>query len=373
MNLRSFTLAAALSSFFGFGAIAQTPSSRLTSATPISIAARVDYSASKNLIAFDQANGTDRYFDVYTIRPNGTTKTCLTCNAPIAQQHNGNPSWDPTSQYILFQVQDSNLAIPPNLVPIWYRASNPGWGTNANLWLMNSEATSFWKLTSVVSGGGVLHAHWSRSGSRITWANKISSATSLGQWEIKVADLAWNSGVPSLVNGQTFAPFGNGVLYETHSFSPDDNKILFSAGTPGDPSTSLDLYLLDLMNGSTQNLTNSVGVWDEHAHYTPDGTKIVWASSAGITLTRDYFVPFLDYWIMNADGTNRLRLTYFNTPGYPESYPNGLVCADFSFSTSPQLFFASLEKNMVPLPGSSMQYELTVMKLKAGPGTVSAP
>jgi Tol biopolymer transport system component len=41
-----------------------------------------------------------------------------------------------------------------------------------------------------------------------------------------------------------------------------------------------------------------------------------------------------DYWIMDADGKNQRRLTYFNEPGHDESIqsPSGAVAADFAWS-----------------------------------------
>jgi Tol biopolymer transport system component len=345
-------------------ALAQTSPSRLQTTTAISLGARVDYSPVKQLIAYDQT-GSDTLFDVYTIFQNGTSKKCLTCGAPIPQGQNGNPTWHPSGEYILFQNEDTSLAVPPLLAPIWYRASNPGYGTNNNLWLMTSDATQFWQLTSVQSGQGVLHPQWSHDGKRITWAAKLSSDNSTGEWQIQIADLVWTNGVPSLANIQSLAPFGTSVFYETHSFSPDDKKILFSGGDPSNSAVSLDIYLIDIVTGAPQNLTNSPGVWDEHAHYSPDGTKIVWGSSAAINNPRSYFVPFTDYWAMNADGSGKQRLTYFNTPGYAEYYPNGLVCADFTFGPSSAWIIGSLEQNQVPSPASSMRYFLNVLKLRA--------
>ena len=36
--------------------------------------------------------------------------------------------------------------------------------------------------------------------------------------------------------------------------------------------------------------------------------------------------------MMDPDGSNKRRLTYFNTPGHPESVEPGAVAADFAWS-----------------------------------------
>ena len=41
--------------------------------------------------------------------------------------------------------------------------------------------------------------------------------------EIKLADLVWTNGVPSLANTQTYEPV-KGTLYEPYSFSADDSR-----------------------------------------------------------------------------------------------------------------------------------------------------
>jgi Tol biopolymer transport system component len=337
--------------------------SRLLSSTLIGTGARVDWSPVRGLLVFDKT-GADRYFDVYTMLPNGSAKTCLTCDRAIPQLHIGNPAWHPSGNYILFQVQDPSLPfLPPDREPIAWRMTNPGWGTNNNLWLMTADATQFWQLTSVAAGMGVLHPHFNSDGSRLTWAEKVGLIGADQQWLIKVADLVWTGDTPSLANIVEVQPLGIDLFYETHDWSPDDSKILFSAGFPS--LKVLDLYTYELASGAVRNLTNSPDVWDEHAHYSPDGQLIVWSSSRDITTTRDYFVPFLDYWAMSANGGNAIRLTYFNDPGYPEHYELGLVTADFAFGPNSQYIIGSLEQTSSD-PLRHMTYVISVLKLARG-------
>ena len=331
---------------------------------------RLDWSSVKNLIVYDKT-GSDGYYDVYTMAKDGSGSQCLTCGKPIPQLNNGNPAWDPTGSYIVFQSQDPSLAfLPVEKQAIATRMTSPGWGTNNNLWLMTSDGSQFWQLTNVASGMGTLHACFSHGGTKLLWSEKTGLVGLAEQWTIKLADLVWINGVPQLQNITLIQPLGINIFYETHDFSPDDRKILLSAGFEnGDPSASaLDIYVYDLSAGTLQDLTNTPTEYDEHAHFTPDGSKIVWASSRNITLTRSYFVPFLDYWIMNADGSNQQRVTYFNDPTAPEYYANGLLTTDFSFGPTSQWMFSRLEVTVTDLPQYNNVAEvIAVAKLKTAP------
>jgi hypothetical protein len=176
----------------------------------------------------------------------------------------------------------------------------------------------------------VLHPHFHTAGTRLVWSERVGfDEYPSEQWVMKTGAFRWIGGEPVLSGVQSLAPIGVDAFYETHGFSPDGRQLLFSAGQLMD--SSLDIYLLDLISGELKNLTNSPSDYDEHAQFTPDGSSIVWASSRDITIPRQYFVPYLDYWVMRTDGTGRQRLTYFNQPGEREYYSNGIVCGDLTF------------------------------------------
>jgi hypothetical protein len=78
----------------------------------------------------------------------------------------------------------------------------------------------------------------------------------------------------------------------------------------------------------------------------PDGSRIIWASSRDVAVEREYFVPFLDYWIMDPDGSNPRRLTHFNDPDAPEYFEDGVVTADFAFSGDGMRLARRLELSM---------------------------
>ena len=79
---------------------------------------------------------------------------------------------------------------------------------------------------------------------------------------------------------------------------------------------------------------------------------IVWASSTGIsqdktTNFRDTLgsPPKLDYWIMDADGSNKKQLTHFNDPNDPQYSKNIISVGDFDWSPDGRSMVARVRRN----------------------------
>jgi hypothetical protein len=229
---------------------------------------------------------------------------------------------------------------------------------------MNSGGTEFYQLTRISAGMAVLHPQWSHNGQLILWSEKIGSVGADGQWTMHLANVTWTAFGPSLTNIRSIAPMGTDTFYETSCFSADDSHILFTAGSPS--LSQMNIYQYDLTTGAILALTNPTNPftveWNEFGKYAPDG-RIVWASSRNVATVRNYYIPYADYWVMNADGSNQTRLSYYNQAGYPEYYPDGLFTADYCFGPSSQYIFASLEENLITPPDTDMQYTLTSILL----------
>ena len=309
---------------------------------------RLDQSRASAEVAFDRLAPNGLYDLFVGLVPDN--ERCLTCADPQFPGHNGNPAWHPSGAFLVFQAHDVSLTfLPVEREHIEWLMTSPGWGTNNNLWLMSRDGSASWLLRQVAAGEGTLHPHFTHDGTRLVWAEKVGVSGATEFWTIKLADLDWEAGQPVLRNITDIEPFGTQFFYETHGFTSDDAKIIFSGGQP--ELSSLDIYTYDLGTGQALNLTGTPAEWDEHAHMSPDGSQIVWASSRDVTKPRDYFVPFLDYWTMDADGSNQRRLTYFNEVGAPEHYPNGVVAADFAFGADGTSLVSRLE---LTVPGAGL-------------------
>ena len=304
--------------------------------------ARVDWSHVLNLIAFDK-EGKDGYFDLYLMKPDGSNTKCLTCNkAGLPNRHMGQPAWHPSGEYIVFQAEE----------PLYngHRVfSSPGWGIGNNLWIITKDGTKYWKITHVSHERGVVHPHFSPDGQKLVWSEIVSGECGGAEqkrqklkgwdsarfwadrdWVLKLADFVWRNGVPVLENITQYKP-GKAVtgLRESHSFSPDGEKVLFSSWHDHGKWWAPDIYSLELSTGKTQRLTFSGRYWDEHAHYSPDGKKIVWITQKWVKEKRGDIGNELS--IMNADGTGKKRLTYFNVPGSNGYTGYQTICGDSSW------------------------------------------
>jgi len=82
--------------------------------------------------------------------------------------------------------------------------------------------------------------------------------------------------------------------------------------------------------------------WDEHAHFSPDGRTILWMTSKSQPYKLRADDLKTDYWLMNADGSNKRRLTYFNQPGHPHFMKEGVAAADGAWSPDGSRFAAYL-------------------------------
>jgi len=311
---------------------------------------RVSWLHDQGLIAFDKM-GDDGYTDVYVMRLDGSGVECLTCGKPVPQLHNGNPSWHPSGEYIVFQAQDPDLkGLPPGAVGTY--VASPGVGINNNLWVMTADGSKFWQLTDVKDRHGVLHPHFSPDGTRLLWSEIISPHMDrIGHWVIKLADFTVENGEARITNVQTLQPMAL-QLYEMHGFSPDGTKILFSGIEQGGYYYDLEIYLMDLTTGLMVQLTDN-DEWDEHAHFTLDGQFIIWVSSEGIPQVKGSSLedtvgnpPRLEYWIMNVDGSNKRRLSGFNDPDAPEcvDVDGGIGLGDFDIGPDGKTIVAKMRR-----------------------------
>lgn len=309
----------------------------------------VDWSVRYNLI-LSASRSQGGYYDIFVMRPDGSNLQYLTRNtADCPQKHNGNPVWHPEENSIVFTAEKEGTPLEMDNWAI------PGKGINCNLWAMDTCGETFFPLTSYPDSFppvGVIHPQFSHSGRKLLWAERRFYGDSFGGgWILKLADFNFDSGCPYLSNIEILLPGEQSCFYESHGFSADDRRILFSGNLlSGQVSIGLDIYELDLESGELIRLTESFTDWDEHAHYSPDNKKIAWMSSTDFDIIwgdilGDGWQKYLitELWLMNSNGSGKQRITHFNTPGYPE-YLQGrrVIVSDSSWSPDGKKLVACL-------------------------------
>ncbi|NPV59683.1 MAG: hypothetical protein HPY75_08470 [Actinobacteria bacterium] len=303
---------------------------------------RACWSPDGDKIAFDRQNE-DGYFDLYVMRLGETSAFPITQGNPGANQlNNGNPAWHPLGGYIVFVSEEERHYGAGSRWP-----SNPGIGAFCNLWATDEEGGRFWKLTDIpvkqerddgLPVMGVMNPRFSRDGSRLMWTERYGEGGKWGRWRIKAADFRIGDDGPRLENETVlFQPgAGMGCYVTAMGFSPDDRSILLAGNLDGQDEFGMDQYVYDLETGELTNLQNSPTAWEEGACWSPDGKSIVYMTDLGSSLDFNdphwYWQPRTgEYWIMNADGSGKRRLTYFNDPKYPEYVGKPVIAAVCSF------------------------------------------
>jgi len=112
--------------------------------------------------------------------------------------------------------------------------------------------------------------------------------------------------------------------------SSDGSQIVFGSQRDGD----FDIYIMNADGSNLRRLTDRIG-YDGGPWFSPDGKKIVWRAWYPETeeelalwhdcMENNYIIGVpLDIWVMDADGTNKMRLTNNGATNWaPSWFPDG--------------------------------------------------
>lgn len=301
---------------------------------------RVDWCPATGLIAFDRA-GANGIYELCTCKADGSDIKVISAGLEgLPGKNVGGPTWSPDGKWLVFQAEKATHDTMTAYAP------TPGGGMFNDLWALDMATKKARPLRVIPNSSdcGVLHAHFSADGKRLSWSEMYSGprgggAREFGWYWLMVADVKAGPDGLSLSNIRKFQPAGPG-FYENHGFSPDGKKLIYttSALTPTVSAMEReDICVYDMAMDQQMRLTQSG--YNEHAIFSPDGKQIVWMTNEGIASTGSAFRG-TDYWIMNADGSNKRRLTYFNDPTSPMYVPGLTVASDFSWRPDGKAFVA---------------------------------
>ena len=289
-------------------------------------AGRVDYNMTTAVLAYDDYGGLDLYFDVFrsTLTSAGVCYTCDHADLASPNKHIGQPAWNPAGTYFVFQAQNTDAGCLDS-------EATPGSGLCNNLWAMDVLGVAATELYTVAGAGegGLLHPHVSGDGLKVYFSERTVETPST--WRLAVCDIEFV--FPPSVSGCVYhAPAQADGFYEAHGCLDDAcDELVFSCicDAADNDFDDFDIATYKVSTMTYTKLTNTQNEWDEHAIVGPDG-RIVWMSSKDTTVS-----PLrTDWWIMDSDGSNKQRLTYFNDANHPEYISAGAIAADSTWVTN---------------------------------------
>ena len=153
---------------------------------------------------------------------------------------------------------------------------------------------------------------------------------------------------------------GVGVSY-AHGWSPDGNKILFTAERKG----QFDIYQVDVETGNETQLTNTKTV-DDGSEFSKDGQHIFFNSNRTGTM---------QIWRMNADGTEQIQLTHDKyNDWFPHVSPDQekLVLISFpeDIDSADHPFYKRCLLRIMPIDGGEPK---VIGYIYGGQGTINVP
>lgn len=244
----------------------------------------------------------------------------------------------------------------------------PGFGAYNDIYVMNiRHPEKCYRIVDIANDydHGVICPRFSNDGKKIVWTDRIqrpkftSLKRAFGYWNIKTADFYWDKdSIPHTKNLHIFQP-GKNCFYECYGFSPDDKKLIFCSSMNMPSVWDQNIYTIDTNGTNLQRLTEKN--YNEHGCYSPDGKKIVWMSNvaaAGRNEAGKKSKNGTDWWIMNADGTGKQRLTYMNEPGNKQYAGKSVWAGLISFSPDGKRFVGGVQLSLVTQEGKIVMVDL---------------
>ncbi len=190
------------------------------------------------LVAYNllQPNG---YWGIYmanvTTANTMINERCFTCGKAFLPGKNyAQPAFSPNKRYILFMAEKAvHSGTSANSIP--------GIGMYNDLWVMKTDGSKAWRLTTLPSTGNnsaMIEPYFSPDGKEIEWDEMTDSVNigvlkqSFGYWVVKIAPFIDDTLTvlsPGFQQYQNYYPGGTQAFNESYGWSPDASRLIFAS------------------------------------------------------------------------------------------------------------------------------------------------
>lgn len=183
-------------------------------------------------------------------------------------------------------------------------------GSDGDIFSIRLDGSGKAYLTQDKDGSSNSTAAWSYDGSGVVYTHIVAGAPHLAFFDVGYiwTMRADGSDKHQLTSGPLFGSLA--------TFSPDGRTILFTGIATGSP----ELWVMNADGTNPHPITNTTGSqvkangdvirWSTNASYSPDGTKIAYASTQS---------GRSEIWLMNADGSDPTQLTFADDSQSPDA------------------------------------------------------
>lgn len=291
------------------------------------------YNKTTETVAYGKKDSKD-YYKIFLSDTLGNNETPLTYTAWPKDRHQWAEEWHPSGNYLFCYVEKSEYVKEKGHKRKSIDAV-PGYGAYTDLWLVSRDGKQAWQLTDLPNkySSGIIHSAISEDGSLFAWSERVkvpkfsSMNMAAGAYVFRVADFVFDS-VPRLINIRTFIPGNVDALNEVDGISKDKTTLSFYSTFETKNIFNTPIYTLNMKSGEIKKLTSES--FAQAPTYTPDGKRLVYMTGKDCAIF-PLEIQGADWWIMDADGENKKRISYMNVKKHPHSVNHYRLAGCISF------------------------------------------
>ena len=276
------------------------------------------------------------YYKIYISDTLGNNEHQLTYAGWRSDRHQWAEEWHPSGKYLFCYVEKDEYVKEKGhkRKPV---DATPGYGAYVDLWLVTRDGKQAWKLTNLPNNynSGIIHGAISPDGTMFAWTERVAAPKmnmnlAAGTYVFRVADVVLDS-VPLLESIRTFVPGGVPFSGELESISADKTTLFFYSTFESKNLFATPVYSFNMITGGIKKLTTES--FSQAPTLSPDGKHIVYMTGAGCDIF-PFQVQGADWYMMDPDGSNKVRLTWMNKKDHPQSVNKYRLAGSLSFMSN---------------------------------------